>query len=45
VILALDGNVALTIEEMKTILQLGAPSNITVWRHGQSLTLTLSQSL
>jgi len=45
VVLALDGKPAVTIEAMKAILQSGAPSNIKVWRHGEVITLTLSQSL
>jgi hypothetical protein len=45
IILALDGKPAATIEQMKVILQAGAPSNIKIWRSGKEVTLTLSQSL
>jgi hypothetical protein len=45
VILALDGKPALTLEQMRAILQQGAPSNIKVWRKGAALSLVVSQSL
>jgi len=45
VILALDGKPAVTLEAMRAILQNGAPSNIKVWRHGEAVSLTVSQSL
>jgi hypothetical protein len=45
IILAIDGKPVATIEQMKGILQAGAPSNIKIWRHGEAITLAVSQSL
>jgi hypothetical protein len=45
IVLAIDGKPFATIEQMKAILQAGAPSTIKIWRHGEAITLTISQSL
>jgi hypothetical protein len=45
VILQIDNMPALTIDQMKSVLMMGAPSAIQVWRHGATLTLPVSQNL
>jgi membrane-associated protease RseP (regulator of RpoE activity) len=45
IILAIDGKPLATIEQMKVVLQAGAPTTIKIWRRGEALTLAISESM